>query len=196
MRTRSIAFCLVAVAAMSQAAPAMAQGMTFRRQTSTDMPKGDLAVSYSVLYDKELPSEIPGVSGWMPTGFVVAGAGHVTHNLFLVGEVGGNYKPLTYLGVDVTVNVYSFLGGMRYAPRVNPRVTPFMQILFGVARYSANAMGSSASINGFATQVGAGVDIGVSNKLAVRLQGDYRANRSSDSYGNQFRLATGIVCKF
>lgn len=186
MRARAISCCLAGAAVLALAAPAMAQ----------NQPRGDLAASFSVLYDRELPNDVAGISGWLPTGWVVAGAGRLTGPLSFVGEVGANYKPTTYQGLDVTLNVYSFLAGIRYTARVNPKVTPFVQMLFGVARASASAMGESASSDAFATQIGGGVDVGVSRKVALRLQGDYRALRASGGYGNEFRLATGIVYKF
>lgn len=178
--------CLVAVTVLALAGPAMAQ----------DTPKGDIAVSYSVLYDKELPDDIFGVSGWLPTGWLAAGSVRVTGPLSIVGEVGANYKGLTFEGVDVTVSVYSFLGGVKYSPKVNSKARPFVQLLVGLGRYNASAMGITGSQDAFASQIGGGVDVAVSKKLAVRFQGDYRALRVSGTYGNEFRLATGLVYNF
>jgi hypothetical protein len=49
--------CGVAAAVvLTTAAPAMAQSK----------PTADLAVSYSVLYDKDLPNDIFGMNGWLP----------------------------------------------------------------------------------------------------------------------------------
>lgn len=186
MRRHAITCCLVAVAVLALAAPATAQ----------NAPKGDLALSYSVLYDKELPNDVSGASGWFPTGWVASGAVRVTGNLSLVGEIGANYQPLTYQGVDVTLNVTSYLGGVRYTAKAGPRVLPFIQMLFGLARANASAMGVSASDDAFAAQIGGGADVGVSRKLAVRLQGDYRAIRAHGSAGNEFRVAAGVVYHF
>jgi opacity protein-like surface antigen len=177
--------CLVAAVVLALAAPVMAQ----------NAPKGDVAASYSVLYDKDF-ADSSGMSGWFPTGWVVSGAARVTGNLSLVGEVGQNYKPFNYMGVDATASLLGVLGGVRYTGRVNPTVLPFVQLLFGLSQARLSAMGLSQSGNAFATQIGGGADIAVSPKLAVRLQGDYRALRSGDGKANEFRLATGIVYHF
>ncbi len=186
MRRYTIACCLAVAVVLTLAAPARAQ----------NAPKGDLALSYSVLYDKELPNDIPEASGWFPTGWVASGAARVTGNLSLVGEIGANYQPLTYQGLDVTINVTSYLGGVRYTAKAGPKVLPFVQVLFGLARANATVMGVSASDDAFATQIGGGADVMVSRTLAVRLQGDYRAIRAHGSAGNEFRVATGIVYHF
>ncbi len=185
MRRHTITCCLLAAAVLALAAPAMAQ----------NAPKGDLALSYSVMYDKEL-ADTSEFGGWLPTGWIVSGAVRVTGNLSLVGELGANYKPFNYMDVDVTAGLLGALGGVRYTARANPRVLPFVQMLFGLSRASLSAMSISESHDAFATQVGGGVDAAVSEKLAVRLQGDYRALRSGNGTGNEFRLATGIVYHF
>lgn len=161
-----------------------------------DQPKGDIAVSYSVLYDKELPNDVAGTNGWLPTGWLAAGSVRVTGPLSIVGEVGANYKGLTFEGVDVTVNVSSYLGGVKYSPKVNSKAKPFVQILVGLARANASALGITGSQDAFATQIGGGVDVAVSRRLAVRLQGDYRALRANGGSGNEFRVATGLVYSF
>jgi hypothetical protein len=69
-------------------------------------------------------------------------------------------------------------------------------MLIGFARANASAMGVNASSDALAWQFGGGVDVGVTRKLAVRVQGDYRFLRASGSYGNEARVATGIVYHF
>jgi opacity protein-like surface antigen len=186
MRRLLVLSCLTAIVALALAAPAMAQAA----------PKGDIAVSYSVLYDKEMSSDLPGTNGWLPTGWLVAGSARVTGPLSIVGEVGANYKGLTVEGVDVDVNVYSFLGGVKYSPRVTGNAKPFLQMLVGLARANAAAMGQSGSDNAFAMQIGGGVDIAATRKVAVRIQGDYRGLRANGGTGNEFRFATGVVYNF
>jgi hypothetical protein len=186
MRLHTISYLLVAAVVLAPAAPAMAQ----------NAPKVDLAASFSALYDRDLASETLGTGGWMPTGWVAAGSARVRGPLSIAGEVGANYMSFHYADLDQRRDAYTFLGGVRYAPRVHSRVTPFMQLLAGVARYTLSAVGDSFSTYGFGSEFGGGVDVGVSKKLAVRIQGDYRYIRVRGSNGNEFRLATGIVYRF
>ena len=186
MRRHAIACCMAPLVALMLAAPAMAQ----------NAPKVDVAASFSALFDKELSTDLPGANGWLPSGWLVSGAARVIGNLSLVGEVGANYSSVSTAGIDMSLSVFSALGGVRYTAKAGPRVLPFVQLLFGLARLHADAMGIGISDNEFATQVGGGVDVAISPKLAVRLQGDYRALRSQYGAGNEFRLATGIVYHF
>jgi hypothetical protein len=185
MRRLPLSLCLVAVVALAVVAPATAQ----------DKPKGDIAISYSVLYDKELPSDVLGINGWLPYGWVLSASGRVTDSFSVVGEAGGNYKKIQS-GYNMTLGVHSFLGGVRYSARDYGKAVPFVQLLFGAARASASSGGVSAGVTGFAAQWGTGVDIAATKRLAVRIQGDYRFLRAGGGNGNEFRLATGIVYNF
>lgn len=186
MRRLLVVSCLTVIVALALTAPAMAQAA----------PKGDIAVSYSILYDKEMSGDLPGTNGWLPAGWLVAGSARVTGPLSIVGEVGANYKGLNVEGIDVDVNVYSFLGGVKYSPLVTGNAKPFLQMLVGLARANASAMGQSGSDNAFAMQIGGGVDIAATRNLAVRIQGDYRGLRANGGTGNEFRFATGLVYHF
>jgi opacity protein-like surface antigen len=110
-----------------------------------------------------------------------------------VGEVGGNYKSITVLGTSIDLNVHSFLAGARFASRQNPSYMPFGQFLVGAARASAGVLGVSESNTAFAFQPGAGVDIALTEKVGVRVQGDYRAIRDEGQTTSEFRFAVGVV---
>ncbi len=186
MRTRSIVpFLIAAAMLLCMAAPATAQ----------EKVTGDIAGSYSLLYDKDLSDA--GLGAWMPVGWVVAGAVHLTSVVSVVGEVGGNYKTITIEGIDVSTNVYSFMGGVRFGSRANPKMVPFGQVLIGGARAggSTEAFGTNvgASTTGFAIQPGAGVDVFVAPNIAVRIQGDYRLVRSGGANSSEFRIAGGVA---
>lgn len=186
MRARSLAWLLAAAVVLLMAAPAAAQpGL-----------KGDVAVSYTALYDKELPNNVFGINGWLSKGWLVSGSWHLIDSVSVVGEVGGSYKPVSVMGTDVTLHVYNYMGGLRLSGPGVPLVSPFAQVLVGAARASASAAGESAATNGFAAQVGAGADMTVFPKVAVRVQGDYRLIRANGDYGNEFRLAVGVVYRF
>ncbi len=128
---------------------------------------------------------------------MAAVGGHLTDSLSVVGEVGGNYKSVTIEGVDVRLSVHTFLGGVRFASRSNPKTVPFGQVLVGVARAggSTDVFGTtvSNSQNAFAFQPGAGVDVLISGNTGIRIQGDYRLVRSNGANGSEFRIAAGVV---
>jgi opacity protein-like surface antigen len=150
----------------------------------------EVAAGYSFLHDQELEENLP-------LGWVVSVAGPANAPLSIVGEVGGNYKTLSALGVDVTLRVHSFLAGVKVASRTGPGVTPFGQILAGAARFSGDVnvagFGVGTSETGFALQPGGGVDVGVGARAAVRLEGDYRLVRVEGSNGNEWRFVVGVV---
>lgn len=186
MRRLLLSFGLVAALTLALTAPATAQ----------TMPRGDVAMSYSLLYDNDLPNGFPGMSGVLPAGWLFSASGRVMGPLSIVGEVGANYKPVTINDVDVTLGVFSYLGGVRYRPRLDSEVRPFAQFLIGLARASASSANASISDNAFTSQVGGGVDISVTTKVAVRVQGDYRGLNAHGFSWSEFRFATGVVYNF
>jgi hypothetical protein len=152
-------------------------------------PKGDVAVSYSILHDSDLEETFP-------VGWVLSASRHFNSKVSLVGEVGGNYKTVDF-GIDeVKLKVHSFLGGVRLANRGAAKAVPFAQVLAGLARANGSFLGESESSNGFAIQPGAGVDVTVSENVGIRFQGDYRLVRSEGETGNEFRFAVGAVFGF
>lgn len=151
-----------------------------------DTPKADVAISYSILRDQDIEETFS-------LGWVAAVAGNLNDWFAIVGEVGGNYKSIDILGIDIDLNVHSFLAGPRFAGRQSTKATPFGQILVGAARASGGAFGISASRTAFAIQPGGGVDIAVSPNVGIRLQGDYRAIRDEGETSNEFRFAVGVL---
>jgi len=104
--------------------------------------------------------------------------------------------------------VFTFLAGPRLSYRNHSRVTPYAQVLFGVIHASdveicaAICPGLPAETD-FALTAGAGVDIKVRRRFAIRLlQAEYLMtgfkNRSTDSSAtqNDMRLSSGIVFRF
>lgn len=188
MRRCLSALCLTAALTLALAAPAAAQAA----------PIGDVAFSYSFLYDNDVRSNPPGLTGNFPAGWLFSASARVKGPLSIAGEVGGNYQTATIEGVNVSIGVYTYLGGVRYSPRFETRVRPFAQLLAGLARATASVSGidATASGNAFAGEIGAGVDIAATTKFAVRVQGDYRGLLASGVYWSEFRFATGVVYSF
>jgi hypothetical protein len=149
---------------------------------------GDVAVGVGILHDSDLEETFP-------TGWLFAATGNVTSMLGIVGEVGGNYKTVDVLGTDLNLRVHSFLGGLRFMNRTEKAV-PFAQFLVGAVNGQASVLGASDSSTHLAFQPGGGVDIMMSEKIGIRLQGDYRIIKSDGDTSSEFRFAVGAVFGF
>jgi opacity protein-like surface antigen len=178
MRRLVIALSVLAVLILALPSTALAQG--------APASKGDVAISYSILHDSDL-EETFGV-GWL-----VSGAGHLNKVFSVVGEVGGNYKTIAVFGTDVHLSVHSFLGGLRLRNEHSAKAVPFAQVLTGVSRASAGALGESNSSSAFTIQPGAGVDIQLRSNVSLRAQADFRIIRSEGETSNEFRAAAGVA---
>ena len=146
---------------------------------------GDVAISYSVLRDYDLKETF--TKGW-----VFSAAGHIGRVVSLVGEVGGNYRTLTFGDSNVDLSMHTFLGGIRVR-REHRAATPFVQVLAGMARAAGSSEGASESDSAFALQPGGGVDFRVTDRFAVRVQGDYRYIAEGRAQLHEFRAAAGLV---
>jgi hypothetical protein len=148
----------------------------------------DVSGGYAYLHDQSASSNFP--SGW--TGSLSAG---INSRLSVVGELGGSYQTLTTPSGDVRGHVYAFLGGARYTAYSAGKVSVFGQALVGAARSSLSADSTVSPETDFAIQPGGGVDVTLAPKWAVRVQGDFRAVRTSGATTKQERVAAGIVFK-
>ncbi len=112
---------------------------------------------------------------------------NLTHHLGLVADFGGQYKTV---GGLVPVNSYQFLFGPRMAFR-GPRMTPFVHAMFGGIKEGTGTFSITdpilgtvnvpgASSTGFGMGLGGGIDINISDKLALRVpQFDWMLVRES-----------------
>jgi hypothetical protein len=141
-------------------------------------------------------------------GWQASANGNITHHLAIVGDFGGQYK--TVLGIPM--NSYQFLFGPRLFVRKN-RVTPFVHALFGGMRSgigSTTILGvttPAVSTTGLGMGIGGGLDINISNRLALRVpQFDWTPMHigSTTVLGvtvpgawatNQVRIGIGLVVK-
>jgi Outer membrane protein beta-barrel domain len=135
-------------------------------------------------------------------------AGKLAPFLSIVGDVGGQYHTQNVLGSDVKTSVYSFLAGPRVSFTTG-KITPFANVLFGVAHSKADVTGfGSSSDNNFATAIGGGVDIKVAPYLSLRpAKLDYLLvktdpnnitdiNGNGISHTNNLRYSAGVVFHF
>lgn len=187
----------LSVAALGVALPSFAQSAT----------KVEVAGGYQMLHtDGENLTK-----GWYADVGVSVGGG-----MSIVGQVGGAGTSITETqtvsGVRVTVNgdmtVQSFLAGVRFALRRNPKVVPYWHGLTGAVRGSVTGTGSataggrtitvSASTGSteLGVQLGGGVNVYFSDHVGVQAGADYLGIMFEDAVSNGFRFATGVVLRF
>ena len=100
--------------------------------------------------------------------------------------------------------MHTILAGPKFsiAPIADGRLTPFAHILVGASRLGANAsitfggasLDSSFADIGLAVAIGGGLDLKLSDSVALRLiQADYFATRFGGSGQANARLSVGLV---
>lgn len=187
MRSRAVV-CLLAWFALS--------AVSLRAQE--EAPKLDVFAGYS--YVQASPST-PTLDSFHLNGGSVSGAYHFTNWLSGVADFGaytnGN---IGRDGFGGTMSTYLF--GPRISYHHFRRITPFGQVLFGVARTNASAFFTGSSQNAFAMTAGGGVDLRLADHWSLRpLQVEYLLTRFQEtSVGNQtqnnLRVSTGVVFRF
>jgi opacity protein-like surface antigen len=180
--------------------------------SAQNAPAAEFSAGWRLL---NIPDAVASDSQTMPLGWYADVAGNLTPAIGIVGEVSGNYKNFneteTQLGVTVNVDanlkVHTFLGGVRFNARRAPRFTPFAQALFGLAHASGKVEGQttiagrtfsisdSVSDSDFAFDASGGVNLNVSDSLALRIAAGYLRVGGSDG-GNAFRFGVGVVIPF
>jgi hypothetical protein len=117
-------------------------------------------------------------------GFEFAGQYKFTSWLGGVADIDGHY------GGGASVNNYLF------GPQISfpARVSPFAQLLVGVAHMHRNGIGGDTS---FAAALGVGIDTKIGGPFHWRIiQGDWIHTSLFGGSQNNGRLSTGIVIKF
>jgi opacity protein-like surface antigen len=158
---------------------------------------------------------IDGESEVFPLGWYADVAVNLDDAFAIVGDVAGAYKSIdgteTALGVTVSskadIKIHTFMGGLRYSSRRNPRMVPFGQVLFGVARGSLDleqsvtvggrttSLNESESSNEFAFDVGGGVTFAATDNVDLRVGASY-LRVGADDGGNGLRMGVGLVFPF
>jgi len=156
--------------------------------------RGDFAAGYNVLHLLGQDGD-PGLT--FPAGFFISGAARVGRGVMLVGELADSTKSVTDFGVTASASYLTYAGGLRFTAtdRRGPRESarPFVEILVGGARLSAAVEGQTlASGDAFAFLPGAGVDIPVTRRVAVRVAGHFEWLHSGGS-AQAFRLDIGVA---
>jgi opacity protein-like surface antigen len=119
-----------------------------------------------------------------------------------VADLGG-YHSTNILGSGVDGTLSTYLFGPRVSYHHFGRVTPFGEVLFGVAHTGANVLNTTNGQNAFAMTVGGGVDYRINSRFSIRpAKVDYLLTRFNE-FGtpdaqsqNNLRVSTGIVFRF
>jgi len=164
-----------------------------------ETPKLDLFAGYS--YVRANPST-SGVDSFPLHGGSASLAYHATGWVSAVADFGG-YTNGNILGSGAGGTLSTYLFGPRVSYRRHSRITPFGQVLFGVAHIGGdNGLAFSASSNSFAMTLGGGVDVKVAGRFAIRpAQVEYLLTHF-DELGtggrsqNNLRVSSGIVFRF
>ena len=161
-----------------------------------DTPKFDIFAGYSYL---RLNPSTAGVSSFNLNGGSASIAYNAKSWLSGVADFGGyNNGNILNTGINGTLSTYLF--GPRVSYRHFGRITPFGEVLFGVAH--ASSAGTSGSDNALAMTLGGGLDYKWSDRFAIRpVKVDYLMTRfsetgTSNQTQNNLRVSTGIVFRF
>ena len=147
---------------------------------AADPPPLEFSGGFSVLSPGApcgLPTRYTTPTGW-DTGIAV----HLWERLTALGTVGGDHQTVTlnFRGAPALhARTYAFLAGPRVTVHPARNVSVFGQVLFGATHRRATVSAPSAllgdlAVSHFTWQPGGGVDIGLSRRWAVRLEGGYR----------------------
>jgi hypothetical protein len=119
----------------------------------------------------------------------------------IVAEISGTHREEADadLGADVTLSIHSFGGGLRWSKR-GSRIVPFLQMLAGATRMSAQAEVQGTEIGESVVKVmlqpGGGIEVRLNERLGVVGQADYRRVFLDESDGqsgeNQVRVFLGV----
>ena len=117
--------------------------------------------------------------------------------LGFVADFGSVYTTEGNTEESIRIRLHTVMFGPKVTARLS-KVTPFAQALFGYARLTAKSFQEVEILreNDFAYSLGGGIDINVTDTIAVRpAQVEYLAIKSQGDMLNNFRYSAGIVLK-
>jgi len=180
-----------------------ASGVIATAQEKAPTPVAEVGFNYS--YARVNPGGA--LSSFNQSG----GSGYVAYNINrVVGVVAdlGAYHNGSISNIQSGSTTFSYLFGPRFNWRMS-RVTPYVQVLVGGARLSSTYDPASAtapvgsSQNVFAAALGGGVDIALTQHIAVKpIQLEYFLTQAPSSTANlnyaqnNLRYSAGVVFRF
>ncbi len=134
-------------------------------------------------------------------GWFVDGGWRATSWLTLVGDLGRHRRPQDLGFIDVDTTVDSLVAGVRIIHR-RPRFAPYVQVMLGAVRvkrtahlaFPVDSVTGEAGIYG-TLQVGGGIELPVSTRMAVCIGADYRRVFNALRL-HHHRFVTGAVYTF
>ncbi len=168
-------------------------------QESASTPLAEVGINYS--YITTMPGS--GASSFGSQG----GSGTFVYNinkvLGVVADLGGYYNGGS---ANFTPTTFSYLFGPRLSLRKSARFTPYVQALVGGARVSTSLVdvntGNSIAQNGLAAAFGGGLDVRITDHLAVKpFQVEYLMTQTPNIWStnntlNNIRYSAGVVFRF
>jgi Outer membrane protein beta-barrel domain len=149
------------------------------RGQERETPAAEISAGYSYF-------RAGGQDGLNLHGGSVSLAANVNHWFGVVGDYGLYHTQPSGFG---GINFHSFTVGPRFSFRSSSKITPFAQVLVGGFH--------GLSTTGFALSVGGGLDVKVSEHLAIRpFQVEYMLLRAQGDNLNCGRVSAGIVFRF
>lgn len=177
-----------------------ALGLLFAVSASAqDSPKVETFVGYS--YVRFNPGSTSGLTGLNLNGGGANVAFNPSHVFGIVADFGGTHTG-NVSGPGSSGTLYTYLFGPRFSYRRSNRFTPFGQILVGGAHGSASFGVTTAAVNSFAMSFGGGLDVKVTDHIAVRpAQVDYLMTRfdltgTGRTAQNNLRYSAGVVFRW
>ncbi len=183
-----------------------AQARVIDRQRGT-YPGIETTVGWSLLRDSSL-SDIsdlsillggPSLNDTSALGVAVAITENLNPWLGVTVDIGVNFFSQDLVGIEVfDFKILTILAGPKFTYRQADRVAPFGQLLIGGAYLNASVplVGFSESEFNFVLQPGGGIDVVLSDGVALRFGFDARILFDRPFAGdttNQFRFTTGIT---
>ena len=155
--------------------------------SAQDASKGDAFAGYSML-----ASDGETLHGWHAAmGWGVSG--HIGLLLDVSGHQGSDPE-----GTDVSL--LSLMAGPRLTFGIGGRMRPFVHVIGGVVRSKASVsvfdVEISESATDFGGAAGGGFDVGVGERWALRIAGDYRVLKVDQETASDPRFSAGVVYKF
>ena len=159
--------------------------------------KGEFAANFTWAH-----ANFEDVFTYRPAGLMVEGTGFINEWFGITGEFGWGTGSgeISFLGlpVPVAIDTMSYMGGVRFRFANDSRVTPSVRVVAGGLNAKAT-VGVDPEVNsqtGFSMAFGGAVDIGISDRVAVRIQPDFLTFWIEGANDTMFRFAFGVVYGF
>jgi hypothetical protein len=163
---------------------------------SNEPRRYEAAIGYQFMHDQDIAKQDPDLSANFPAGWMVSGGARLVGWIRAIGEVSSTSKTLDIPGDKPKVRISTFMAGPRVAGTARAAISPFGQVLFGAARATTSLLSVSETVSHFSYQPGGGVDLNLSDRFGVRVEGDYRIIRTSGHNSKEPRFIAGAVVGF